>query len=142
MKFKGVFTVIALALAVLFSYTTSSAQVVDAVKDAASKTKEVTVDTAKKTKVIVTDSLSKAADKTGDAAAATGSAIKSKSTKFGNTAVNVTENVAGQAYEGGKWFMVTTWDGTKWVTKRTWYATKKAAGATKDAVVGDEDNKP
>ena len=57
-----------------------------------------------------------------------------KAVTVGRHTVNVTENVAGEVQEGGKYFMVTTWDGTKWVSKRTWYATKKAAGATKDAV--------
>ena len=80
------------------------------------------------------DLIDKAADKTAEAA----KVGASKTKKFGNSAVRVTENVAGDAYEGGKYFTVTTWDGTKWVSKRVWHATKKGAGATKDAVVGEE----
>jgi hypothetical protein len=145
MTSKGFFSLVAFFAAVLFAYGQSNAQVVDKIKDAAGKTKDVTVEAADKTKnatekaahktkVIVTDGLEKAADKTGDAAAATGSAVKSTSKTIGRHAITVTDNVAGAAYEGGKWFTVTTWDGTKWVSKRTWYATKKVAGATKDAI--------
>lgn len=112
---------------VSFSYNQANAQVVDAAKDAASKTKDVTVKTAKKTSVIVTDSLKPAADKTADAAASMAKTTASSSKKFGNNVVNVTEGIAGQTYEGGKWFMVSTWDGTKWVSKRTWFPDKKPA---------------
>ena len=120
--------------AVFFAYGQANGQVVEKIKDAAGKTKDVTVGAAKKTKVVVTDGLEKAADKTEDAASATAKAAKSTSKTIGHHTINVTENVAGTAYEGGKWFTVTTWDGTKWVSKRTWMATKKVAGATKDAV--------
>lgn len=106
---------------VLLSYGTANAQIVDAAKDAASKTKDVTVKTAKKTSVVVTDALDTAADKTTGAA----KVAASKSKSFGSHTVNVTDNVAGQAYEGGRWFVVTTWDGTKWVGKRTWFPDKK-----------------
>jgi cytochrome c biogenesis protein ResB len=106
---------------VLFSYGTANAQVVDAAKDAASKTKDVTVKTAKKTSVVVTDALDKAADKTAEAAKVGASKTKS----FGTHTVNVTDKVAAQAYEGGRWFMVTTWYGAKWVSKRTWFPDKK-----------------
>src|SRR5829696_6203476 len=118
MNIKRVFGFLVFSFVVLFAYGTSQAQVVDAVKDAASKTKDVTVDAAKKTKVVVTDGLEKAADKTEDAASATGKAVGSTSKKIGNHTINVTENIAGSAYEGGKWFVTTTWDGTKWVSKR------------------------
>jgi len=134
MKYKGFLSVLAVSLTVLFAYGQANGQVPEPVKDAAGKTKDVTVDAAKKTKVIVTDGLSKAADKTGDAASATASAAKSTSKKIGHHTVTVTDNVAGEVKKDGKWFMVTTWDGTKWVSKRTWMETKKAAGATKDAV--------
>src|SRR5688500_11624670 len=104
------------AVLVLLSYGSASAQIVDKAKDVADKTKEVTKDVAgetkdaaKKTGVIVTDGLKKAADKTGDAA----KVAASKTKKFGNHALNVTENVVGDAYEGGKYYMVKTWDGTK-----------------------------
>ncbi|HMJ07808.1 MAG TPA: hypothetical protein VK468_02315 [Pyrinomonadaceae bacterium] len=124
---------------VLFSYGGVQAQIVDKVKDAtekakdvtvdaADKVKDVTVDTTKKTTVVVTDNLSKAADKTGDAVVGTTKAAASKTKSFGSHAVSVTDNVVGQSYEGGKWAVVTTWDGTKWVSKRTWFATKKAIG--------------
>ena len=97
----------------------------------------MTVDAAKKTRVVVTDTLEKAAEKTGDAASATGKAMSSKSQRIGKFSVDVTENVAGQTYEGGKWVTVTAWDGTKWASKRVWYATKK----TGEAVTGDNDGK-
>ena len=78
------------------------------------------------------------ADKTKDAAVDGAKAAASGAKKVGGYTVDVTENVAGQAYEGGKWFVTTTWDGTKWVSKKVMYGTKKAAGATKDFVVGDD----
>jgi hypothetical protein len=145
MKYKGLLSALVLALAVLFAYGPANAQVVEKVKDAAGKTKDVTVDaaektkdvtvdTAKKTKVIVTDGLEKAADKTGDAASATAKAGKSTTKTIGNHAVTVTDNVVAEVKKDGKWFTVTTWDGTKWVSKKTWIETKKVAGATKDAV--------
>lgn len=145
MKAKGVLSVAGFFAAVLFAYGQANGQVVDKLKDAADKakdvtveaadkTKDVTVKAAKKTRVVVTDGLAKAADKTGDAASATARAVKSTSKTIGHHTINITDNVAGAAYEGGKWVMVTTWDGTKWVSKRTWYETKKVAGATKDAV--------
>lgn len=127
MKFRGLFSVVVFFAAVFFAYSEGNAQVVEKVKDVAGKTKDVTVDAAKKTKVVVTDGLEKAADKTEDAASATAKGVKSTSKKIGRHAVTVTENVAGEVREGGKWFVVTTWDGAKWVSKRTWYATKKAA---------------
>lgn len=123
---------------VFFAYGTGSAQVVEKVKDAAEKTKDVTVGAAKKTKVFVTDGLEKAGDKTED----TAKAAAKKTKTFGSTTVSTTENVTGQVMEGGKHYTVKTWDGTKWVSKRVWYATKKGATATKEAVVGDGDQKP
>ena len=112
------------ALFVFLSYTGASGQIVDKAKDIADKAKDVTVETATKTKVIVTDGLATAANKTKSAAKVGASTTK----KFGNNAVNVTENVTGDAYEGGKYYMVKTWDGTKWVAKRVWYKTKDIAG--------------
>jgi hypothetical protein len=123
---------------VLFSYGSANAQVVDAIKDAASKTKEAT----KKTTVVVTDNLKKAADKTEDATVDGAKKTASTSKKIGSYTINKTESVAGDAYEGGKYYTVKTWDGTKWVSKRVWYKTKRAADATKDAVVGDSDKNP
>jgi hypothetical protein len=121
MRTKGFLGVMAFFAVVLFSYGSANAQDTEPVKDTASKAKDVTVGTATKTKVFVTDNLQTAADKTKDAAK-----VAAKTTKtFGNNAVHVTENVVGQTYEGGKWFMVSTWDGTKWVAKRTWYPNKK-----------------
>jgi hypothetical protein len=121
MKTKGLSSLFVFFAVVFFSYVGAHAQVPDKVKDAADKAKDVTVDTTKKTGVVVTDTLDKAADKTKDAAKAT----KRTSKNFGKHAVNVTEDVAGEAYEGGKWFVVTTWDGTKWVSKRVMYPNKK-----------------
>lgn len=134
--------VLFVAVFVCLSYTSASAQVVDKIKDAAGKTKDVTVDTAKKTGVVVTDGLDKAADKTKEGTKKGASATK----KFGSHAVTTTENVAGETYErgkeAGKYATVKTWDGTKWVSKRVWYASKKTSGTVKDAVVGDGDQKP
>lgn len=123
MKLRGFLSVAVFFAVVFFAYGQAGAQVVDKIKDAAGKTKDVTVDTVKKV-----------ADKTEDAASATGKAVKSTSKTIGRHTVTVTENIAGEVSEGGRWLMVTTWDGTKWVSKRTWFATKKAAGAVKDAV--------
>ena len=122
MRIRTLSIAVMVAAFVLFSYTALNAQVVDKAKDAAVKAKDITVDTTKKMGVVVTDNLDKAADKTAEATKTAASSTKS----FGNHAVNVTENVVGQSYEGGKWAVVTTWDGTKWVSKRTWFATKKA----------------
>lgn len=134
---RGLSLVVAIFALVLLSYASASAQVVDRIKDAAGKTKDVTVKTAKKTTVVVTDALETAADKTKDATVKTAKVAGSQSKKFGDHTVNITENVAETTYEGGKWFTVTTWDGTKWVSKKVWYANKKAAKATKDAIVDD-----
>lgn len=125
MRIKGFISVLVFFAAVLFAYSGTNAQVVDAVKDAASKTKNVTVDAAKKTTVVVTDGLQTAADKTKDAAVDTGKAAASTTKTFGSHTVNVTENITGQTYENGKWFVVSTWDGAKWVAKRTWFPSKK-----------------
>ena len=130
MRSKGLLGLVVFFAVVLFSYGTSSAQIVDKVKDAAGKTKRVTVKAAKK----VGEEVEDAASKTKDVSVDTGEAAASKTKSYGNYTVNVTEKAAGQAYEGGKWFVVTTWDGTKWVSKRTWFATKKAASATKEAM--------
>ena len=137
MKLKGLVSLFGLILFVSFSYSAANAQIVDAVKDAAEKTKDVTVDAAKKTADVTGDIAEGAKDVTVDGVKAAGKGAK----KVGNYTVDVTENVAGQAYEGGRWLTVTTWDGTKWVSKKVWFASKKAASATKDAVVGDDDEK-
>jgi len=113
-------------VAVLFSYSTVNAQVVDKTvdktKDAASKTKDVTVDSAKKVSVVVTDNLQAAADKAADAAKPV---VKSTKT-FGTHTVSLTENISGEPERvGGKYYNVSTWDGTKWVSKRTWFPDKK-----------------
>lgn len=117
-----------LFVAVAFSYGTANAQIVDAAKDAASKTKDV----ANKTTVVVTDGLDKTRDMTVDSARNTGSNVK----KIGSYSIETTENIKVVKFEDGKWFTVTKWDGTKWVSKRTWYANKK------DAVAGGEEKKP
>lgn len=109
-------------VAVLFSYSSVNAQVVDKTKDAASKAADVTVDSAKKVSVVVTDNLKTAADKTADAAKPV---VKSTKT-FGTHTVSLTENISGEPErEGGKYYNVSTWDGTKWVSKRTWFPDKK-----------------
>lgn len=127
---------------VLFLYGSAEAQVVEAIKDAASKTKEVTVDAAKKTSAVVTDGVETAADKTKDVTVDTAKKAASASKKVGNYTVETTEGVVGKAYERGKYVTETTWDGTKWISKRVWYTSKKAATATKQVVVGEEEPKP
>jgi hypothetical protein len=133
----------------LFSYSSSNAQIVDAVKKAADKTKDVTVDAAKKTAEVTKDAAEatpEIAEKTGEAtknaAKATGSGVK----RVGGYTIKVTDNVvesaAAKSYQSGKWLTTTTWDGTKWVSKRVWYATKKTGTATKNAVVGESSPKP
>jgi ribosomal protein L18 len=113
-------------VAVLFSYSTVNAQVVDKTKDAASKAADVTVDSAKKVSVVVTDNLKTAADKTGDAASAAAKSTVKSSKTFGSHTVTLVENISGEPErEGGKYYNVSTWDGTKWVSKRTWFPDKK-----------------
>ena len=48
MKIKGLINFTMVLAIAMFSYTIANAQVVDAIKDAAEKTKDVTVDAAKK----------------------------------------------------------------------------------------------
>lgn len=156
MKIDKFFNLGAIFVVALFSYTTANAQIVEKVKDAASTTKNVTVkaarktadvtkDAASKTKEVTVETFDKAEEKTpevaGDAKEATVKTAKvgaSTAKKVGDYTVNVTEGAAGDAYEGGRWFMHSTWDGTKWVSKRVWHANKKAASATKNAIVGDD----
>ncbi|HEY8562875.1 MAG TPA: hypothetical protein VIL74_21030 [Pyrinomonadaceae bacterium] len=149
MKLRVLGNLFAVFVFALFSYSAAQAQIPDAVKDAAEKTKDVTVDTTKKTVELTKDAADKTSDATKkvagktkdatvDAAKTTGSGLK----KVGNYSVELVDNVKGQAYEGGRWLTTTTWDGTKWVTKRAWYATKKAAAVTKDAVSGDQNKQP
>lgn len=85
MKVKGLLSFALLFVLVSFSYGTAEAQVVDAVKDAASKTKEVTVDAAKKT-----------ADVTGDIAEGT----KDVTVKAAKKTAGVTKDVAGATKDG------------------------------------------
>lgn len=122
---------------VLFSFGSASAQVVDAVKDAADKTKDVTVKVAKKSRVVVTDGFTTAAEKTKDVSGDVANKTKSETKSFGARTVIVTENIVDRSKEAGKWAAVTTWDGSKWVTKRVWFVTKKSGKVTKEAVVGD-----
>ncbi len=134
MKIKDLACVATLLLVVLLSNSMANGQVVDAVKDAASKTKKATVKVSKTTAGAVNETI--------DATADVGKKAVKTSKKIGDYTIEITENVAGKVYEGGKWFTVTTWDGSKWVSKRVWFATKKSANAAKDVVVGDEDKKP
>ena len=144
MKLKGLNCLGLLLAIVLFSYGAANGQVVDAVKDAAKKTKDVTVDAAKKTVEVTKDVADKTkdvtvdaaektvdvtkdvADKTVDGAKAAGSGAK----KVGGFVVETTGDVAEKAVEGGKYFVHTTWDGTKWVSKKVWHPTKNAAAKT------------
>lgn len=168
MRAKSIYNVLFGLAIVLIGYGITSAQVVTAIKDttvkAAKKTAEVTKDVAGKTKDVVTDGVEEskdaaklASDKTyktykvvtedispvanevKDKAVGAGKVATRTAAKVGDYTVDVTENVAGTAYEGGRWLTVTTWDGTKWVSKRAWFATKKAASATKDAVINQDE---
>ena len=136
MKLNALFALTVFFGAVLFSYGTVSAQSEDKTKDTAAKTADAVVDSTskvtkaaaepeKKTTVVVTDSLANAADKAKDAGTATGTAVKTSTQKIGKTTINVTDNVAGEAYEGGRWLTTSTWDGTKWAYKRLWFPNKK-----------------
>ena len=121
MKSKSLLRLGLLFVFVLVSYGVAHSQIVDAAKDAADKTKKVTVKVADKTADVVTDAADKTKDATVDAAKETSSGVKT----FGNYTVKVTENVVGKSYEGGKWLVTTTWDGTKWVSKKVFYPNKK-----------------
>ena len=98
-------------VAVLFSVGQSQAQVVEKIKDAAEKTKDVTVDVSKKT----------------------ASGVK----QFGNKPLRSPKYRRSNCREG-KYYTAKTWDGTKWVSKQVWINSKKAAEGTKDFIVGDE----
>lgn len=135
MKKRGLQIFVFAFVAVLFSYGSASGQIVDAAKDAADKTKEVT----KKTAVVVTDGLEKAVDKTKEATVDGTKKAAKTTTAFGNKSVEVTENIAESTVREGKYYTVKTWDGTKWVSKQVWFESKKTADKTKDVVVGDED---
>jgi hypothetical protein len=121
MKSKGLFRLALLFAFVLVSYGVANSQIVDAAKDAADKTKKVTVKTVDKTADVVTDVADKTKDATVDAAKETSSGVKT----FGNYTVKVTENVVAETKKDGKWLMTTTWDGAKWVSKKVWYPNKK-----------------
>lgn len=136
MKEKVLFLTSALFALVLFAYTSTNAQVVDKAvektKDAASKVKDVTQEAASKTKdaavkttVVVSDALDDSASKTKQGTEKAAKVGASKAQQFGGNVVSVTENVAGETYEGGKYLTVTAWDGAKWVSKQVWYPNKK-----------------
>jgi len=126
----------------LFSYTTSNAQIVDKVKDAASVTKDATVKAAKKTADVTKDAASKTkdvtvdtwdktedttmdvADKTKNATVKTAKVGASTATRVGDFTVSITEGVTGEAPKQGKYYTTTVWDGKKWVSKSVFYPTK------------------
>ncbi len=170
MKLKVFLNLAAIFVVAIFSYITANAQIVEKVKDAAKKTKDVTVDAAKKTADVTKDAADKtkdvtvdaaektkdvtvdtaektkdatvdAADKTKDVTVDAAKTTGSGAQKISGYTVKITDNVKEQSAATGKWLVMTTWDGTKWVTKRTWVETKKAADATKDAVVSNDENK-
>ena len=68
MKIKSLLKFSTILATAAFSYGAANAQVVDAAKDAASKTKNVTVKTAKKTADVTKDAADKTKDVTVDAA--------------------------------------------------------------------------
>ncbi len=131
---------------VLFSYGSANAQVVDAVKKAASKTKDVTVGAAKKTGEVTKDVAVKTGevvtedipDKTVDVAKASASGAKTGTRK----AAHVVKTGFDESVEGGRWLTVKTWDGAKWVSKKVLFGAKKVGTTTKKVVVGDEKRKP
>lgn len=134
MKLNALFALVAFFGAVLFSYSTASAQSEDKTKETKSanavvapekKVTKAVAEPVTKTTVVVTDTLTNAADKTKDAAASTTSTVATKSQTIGKTTINVTEGVKGDAYEGGRWLTTSTWDGSKWVYKRLWFPNKK-----------------
>lgn len=135
MRTKSFCNVLFVLTIVLIAYGISDAQVVSNVKDstvkATKKTVEVTKDIAGKTKDAVVDGTEKSIE--------TGKAAGKTATKIGSYSVEVSENVAGTAYEGGKWLTVTTWDGTKWVSKRAWFATRKVADQTKKVLTSPDE---
>ena len=98
MRAKGYFGAVVLALAVLFAYGTVNAQVPEKVKDAAGKTKDVTVDAAKKTAHVTTDAAKKTADVTTDAAKKTADVTGDTAKK---TKVVVTDGLAKAADKTG-----------------------------------------
>jgi|SoiMethySBSTD1v2_1073268.scaffolds.fasta_scaffold522109_2 hypothetical protein len=126
MKLNRFLRILSISSFVFIAYTGVSAQEAPVVNE--------TKDAAKKVKVVVTDGLEKAAIKTADVAAVATEKGKAAVKTFGNHTLVVTENVSGQALEGGKYYTVKTWDGTKWVAKQVWYATKKTAEKVKDKV--------
>jgi hypothetical protein len=121
MKAKRFVTLFVFFVAVLLSYRTGHAQIVDKTNDPANKPKATSVSTTKPA-VVITNNLERSA---ANGAATTTMKSASTSKAFGNHTLKVTENVTGQSYEGGKWFTVTKWDGSKWVSKREWFPNKK-----------------
>ena len=111
---------------VFIAYTSASAQDTPVVNE--------TKNDAKKVRVVVTDGLEKVVVKTKDVTAVATEKGKAATKNFGTNTLVVTENVAGQALKGGKYYTVKTWDGAKWVSKQVWFATKKAAEKVKDKV--------
>lgn len=148
MKLKGLFSLGLFFVLVLFSYGTSNAQVVDVVKDAAKKTKDVTVDAAKKTVDVTKDVY----DKADDAAAKAGKTTVNIAGKTYDVADDIAYETANgtkkaiyytgdkaadlgkMGYKGGKWVTVTVWDGTKWVAKKAQFWTKEAINETEDVL--------
>ena len=171
MRTRTLFNFLMAAIIVSLSYIGINGQVVEKVKDAGSKTKRVTVKTVKKAGEVVSDTADTTkekapetaetvkdktvdgaktvknktvdgaevvADKSVDGAKATASGAK----RIGKHTSNVTEKVVDRSAEAGKYATVVTGDGTKWVSKRVWYATRKTGTAVKEAVVGEDEEKP
>jgi hypothetical protein len=126
MRLNKFLRLLAISSFVFIAYTSASAQDPPVVKE--------TADAAKKVKVVVTDGLEKAVDKTKDVATTAAEKAKKTTKNFGSNTLEVTENIVGQATEGGRYYTVTTWDGAKWVSKQVWFATKKTAEKVKDKV--------
>lgn len=123
MKAKRFVGVLVFVVAVLLSYRAGLGQDVDKTNDTVNKPKTTSVSTSKPA-VVVTDNLDKSS---ANIAGATTAKPASTTKAFGNHTLNITENVTGQSYEGGKWFTVTKWDGSKWVSKREWFPNKKTS---------------
>lgn len=156
MKIRSLYCFSLILGVVLFSYSSIDAQVVDQVKKAAEKTKEVTVDSVKKAGEVTGDVAEKTKNaavktvkKTGEVIEGTPDKTKeiadeigSKSKDGARMVVNVADNLATPVVKKGRHLTVTTWDGTKWVSKKVWFAAKKSSSTVKETVVGNDEKKP
>lgn len=138
MKLRVLVSFTAIAVIVLISCSTANAQIVEKVKEAADKTREVTIDTTEKTVELTKDAADKSKSRTAEVVKKNNSGVK----RFGSYSVELVDKVQGKTTESGRWLTVTTWDGAKWVSKRIWSPTKKAADKTTNALNGSKNKQP